>query len=116
MPAGPRPIAARSSTTIDARCDQSADRDKRKGDTPNRLGTPAEPLPAKSLFSGTAPADRLGRDPLFPRVARPSPDNPLVLVSAMNATYLACLGLMVVALMGSFMRGGTRVEAATVRS
>jgi len=45
--------------------------------------------------------------------ARPSPDDPVPFVAAMNATYLACLGLMVVALVASFMRGGTRVEAAS---
>jgi len=31
----------------------------------------------------------------------------------MNVTYFACLVLMVVALLASFMRGGTKIEAAS---
>jgi MFS family permease len=44
--------------------------------------------------------------------ATPSADNPGPFVAAMNATHLACLVLMVVALVASLMRGGTKIEAA----
>jgi MFS family permease len=42
----------------------------------------------------------------------PSAAHPGAFVAAMNVTYLACLALMAVALVASFMRGGTRIEAA----
>ena len=42
---------------------------------------------------------------------RPSPENPQAFVAALNATYLVCLVLMLVALMASLMRGRTRIEA-----
>lgn len=48
--------------------------------------------------------------------ATPSPANPRAFVAAMNATYLACRVLMLVALAASLMRGRARVEAASVRS
>ena len=32
----------------------------------------------------------------------------------MNVAYLACVVLLVVALLSSFMRGGTRIEAASL--
>jgi EmrB/QacA subfamily drug resistance transporter len=44
--------------------------------------------------------------------ATPSPENATVFVFSMNATYLVCVAMMVVALVASFMRGGTRIEAA----
>jgi len=44
--------------------------------------------------------------------ATPSAAHPRAFVAAMNVTYLACLALMVVALLASFMRGGTKIEAA----
>ena len=45
--------------------------------------------------------------------ARPSADHPLAFVSSMSATYTVCLTVMLVALVASLMRGGTRIEAAT---
>jgi hypothetical protein len=44
--------------------------------------------------------------------ARPSAESPLAFVSAMDATYAVCLALMVGAFAASFLRGGTRIEAA----
>jgi MFS family permease len=44
--------------------------------------------------------------------ATPSPTEPRAFVSAMNVIYLACFLLMLVALGASFMRGGTKIEAA----
>jgi EmrB/QacA subfamily drug resistance transporter len=44
--------------------------------------------------------------------ARPSAENPLAFVAAMNATYAVCLALMAGAFAASFLRGGTRIEAA----
>ena len=44
--------------------------------------------------------------------ATPSAEHPRAFVASMNVTYLACLALMVVALLASFMRGGTKIEAA----
>ena len=51
----------------------------------------------------------------FSRVAdaTPSAADPRAFVSAMNVIYLACLLLMLMALGASFMRGGTRIEAAS---
>jgi MFS family permease len=46
--------------------------------------------------------------------ATPSAAEPQAFVAAMNVTYLACLVLMGVALVASFMRGGTRIEAASL--
>jgi EmrB/QacA subfamily drug resistance transporter len=40
--------------------------------------------------------------------AAPSAEHPLAFVSSMNATYLVCVALMLVALAASLMRGGTR--------
>jgi EmrB/QacA subfamily drug resistance transporter len=45
--------------------------------------------------------------------AAPSAADPRAFVASMNVTYLACLVLMAVALGASFMRGGTKIEAAT---
>jgi MFS family permease len=42
---------------------------------------------------------------------RPGPEDPLAFVASMNGIYLACAGLMVVALAASAMRGGARIEA-----
>ena len=44
--------------------------------------------------------------------ATPNPEHPVAFVSAMNATYLACLGLSLIALFSSLMRGGKKIEAA----
>jgi MFS family permease len=44
--------------------------------------------------------------------ATPSPANPRAFVASMNLAYLACLLLMAVALFPSFLRGGTKIEAA----
>jgi hypothetical protein len=46
--------------------------------------------------------------------ATPSAAAPLAFVSAMNVIYLACFLLMLVALGASFMRGGTKIEAASM--
>src|SRR5262245_27908740 len=46
--------------------------------------------------------------------ATPSAAEPLAFVSAMNVIYLACFLLMLVALGASFMRGGTKIEAASI--
>jgi MFS family permease len=46
--------------------------------------------------------------------ATPSAAQPLAFVSAMNVIYLACFLLMLVALGASFMRGGTKIEAASM--
>jgi len=43
--------------------------------------------------------------------AAPTPENPLAFVSAMNRTFLACLGVTLIALFSSLMRGGKRIEA-----
>ena len=43
--------------------------------------------------------------------AAPTPENPLAFVSAMNTTFLACLGVTLIALFSSLMRGGKRIEA-----
>src|SRR2546425_435203 len=45
--------------------------------------------------------------------ATPSAVHPGAFVASMNLTYVACLVLMVVALPASFMRGGTKIEAAS---
>ena len=45
--------------------------------------------------------------------ATPSAAEPKAFVAAMNVIYFACLLLMLVALGASFMRGGTKIEAAT---
>ncbi len=45
--------------------------------------------------------------------AMPSAEHPGAFVAAMNVTYFACLVLMIVALLASFMRGGTKIEAAS---
>ena len=45
--------------------------------------------------------------------ATPSAEHPGAFVAAMNVTYFACLVLMIVALLASFMRGGTKIEAAS---
>jgi MFS family permease len=46
--------------------------------------------------------------------ATPSAEHPGAFVAAMNVTYFACLVLMIVALLASFMRGGTKIEAASI--
>jgi MFS family permease len=46
--------------------------------------------------------------------ATPSADFPGPFVAAMRTTYAACLGLMAVALVASLMRGGRRIEAASI--
>jgi MFS family permease len=46
--------------------------------------------------------------------AAPSPAHPQAFVASMNVTYFACLVLMAVALVASFMRGGTKIEAAAL--
>src|SRR5207245_505550 len=45
--------------------------------------------------------------------ATPSAEHPGAFVAAMNVTYFACLVLIIVALLASFMRGGTKIEAAS---
>jgi len=45
--------------------------------------------------------------------ATPSAVHPGAFVASMKLTYVACLVLMVVALPASFMRGGTKIEAAS---
>src|SRR5438128_1531769 len=45
--------------------------------------------------------------------ATPSAEHPGAFVAAMNVTYFACLVLMIVALLASFLRGGTKIEAAS---
>ena len=45
--------------------------------------------------------------------ATPSAEHPGAFVAAMNVTYFTCLVLMIVALLASFMRGGTKIEAAS---
>ncbi len=45
--------------------------------------------------------------------ATPSPAQPRAFVAAMNVAYFACLALMAFALFASFLRGGTKIEAAT---
>src|SRR2546422_834030 len=45
--------------------------------------------------------------------AMPSAEHPGAFVAAMNVTYFACLVLMIVALLASFMRGGIKIEAAS---
>jgi hypothetical protein len=44
--------------------------------------------------------------------ATPSAANPRAFVASMNVAYLACLTLMAMALFPSFLRGGTKIEAA----
>ena len=44
--------------------------------------------------------------------AAPSAANPVAFVASMHVTYVACLAFMVLALLASFMRGGTRIAAA----
>jgi fucose permease len=44
--------------------------------------------------------------------AAPSAANPDAFVASMNVTYVACLAFMMLALLASFLRGGTRIEAA----
>jgi MFS family permease len=46
--------------------------------------------------------------------ATPSPGRPQAFVAAMHVTDFACLVLMAVALVPSFMRGGTKIEAAAL--
>lgn len=46
--------------------------------------------------------------------ATPSAASPRAFVASMNVTYLACLALLVVALLSSFLRGGTKIEAAAL--
>ena len=48
--------------------------------------------------------------------ATPSAAQPEAFVSSMNVAYLACLALLVVALLSSFLRGGTKIEAASLPS
>jgi MFS family permease len=48
--------------------------------------------------------------------AMPSAEHPGAFVAAMNVAYFACLVLMIVALLASFMRGGTKIEAASSAS
>ncbi len=44
--------------------------------------------------------------------ATPSAAHPQAFVASMNVAYLACLALLVIALFSSFLRGGTKIEAA----
>jgi len=44
--------------------------------------------------------------------ATPSAAEPRAFVASMNVAYFACLALMVFALFASFLRGGTKIEAA----
>ncbi|PYO12087.1 MAG: hypothetical protein DMD75_08530, partial [Candidatus Rokuibacteriota bacterium] len=44
--------------------------------------------------------------------ATPSAAHPRAFVASMNVAYGACLALMAVALFASFLRGGTKIEAA----
>ncbi len=46
--------------------------------------------------------------------ATPSAGEPRAFVASMNVAYLACLVLLVIALLSSFLRGGTRIEAASL--
>jgi hypothetical protein len=46
--------------------------------------------------------------------ATPSAAQPGAFVASMNVAYLACLTLLVVALLSSFLRGGTKIEAASL--
>lgn len=48
--------------------------------------------------------------------ARPSAENAVAFVSSMNATFLVCLIVMVVALAASLMRGASRIEVAASMS
>jgi EmrB/QacA subfamily drug resistance transporter len=43
--------------------------------------------------------------------ASPTPDNPLAFVSSMNAVYLGCVGLALLAFALSFLRGGRKIGA-----
>jgi MFS family permease len=45
--------------------------------------------------------------------ATPSAAQPGAFVASMNVAYFACLALMAFALFASFLRGGTKIEAAT---
>jgi EmrB/QacA subfamily drug resistance transporter len=45
--------------------------------------------------------------------ATPSAAEPRAFVASMNIAYFACLALMAFALFASFLRGGTKIEAAT---
>jgi MFS family permease len=46
--------------------------------------------------------------------ATPSAAHPEAFVASMNVAYLACLALMAIALFASFLRGGTKIEAASL--
>ena len=46
--------------------------------------------------------------------ATPSAAHPGAFVASMNVAYLACVVLLFVALLSSFLRGGTRIEAASL--
>jgi MFS family permease len=46
--------------------------------------------------------------------ATPSAARPGAFVASMNVAYLACLALLVIALLSSFLRGGTKIEAASL--
>jgi len=46
--------------------------------------------------------------------ATPSAAHPRAFVASMNVAYLACLALMLVALFSSLLRGGTKIEAASL--
>jgi MFS family permease len=46
--------------------------------------------------------------------ATPSAAHPQAFVASMNVAYLACLALLVIALFSSFLRGGTKIEAAAL--
>jgi MFS family permease len=46
--------------------------------------------------------------------ATPSAAHPQAFVASMNVAYLACLALLAVALFSSFLRGGTKIEAAAM--
>ena len=48
--------------------------------------------------------------------ATPSAAHPQAFVASMNVAYLACLALLAVALFSSFLRGGTKIEAAALPS
>ena len=46
--------------------------------------------------------------------ATPSAAQPEAFVASMNVAYLACLALLVVAFLSSLLRGGTKIEAASL--
>jgi len=48
--------------------------------------------------------------------AIPSPENPPAFVSSMNASYAVAIGIGLISLFSSLLRGGTRIQAASGRA